>query len=357
MKFKKFLRIGILLVFVLITSFLLIEYASKNQSLEDSSALFGGKLESGYPYAGYLIAVEPNNKITTCGVAFLNEKTAVTAAHCIIDNASIYLGTGEFKLSLRNNYEIQYAEQNPSWDSKTYKDIAIIYLDGEISALNTYATYSTPTLGCNYIIVGYGMNEDSVEGSLSNKHRKSSEICIEEMLNDEAFFKGSGGGICYGDSGSPVFEKGTNKLVGVVSSILVPQNFQGGNYCSINNRGVMVRVDANQNFIADFQNRVSEQNCSGSNCIAQANQFCSASQGISCSFGLSCVNSTCVANSGIPSISISSEFTSNSSAKSVLENIADRFNIDFSTSEGVLLGAILVALAIVLLLLVRFIFF
>ena len=113
MKFKKFLTLAFLLGSLLVMSLILIEHASKNLGVEDSSALFGGKLESGYLYAGYLIAVEPDSKVTTCGVAFIDDSTAVTAAHCIIKGAAHYLGTGEFKLSLRNNFEVLYAEQNP----------------------------------------------------------------------------------------------------------------------------------------------------------------------------------------------------------------------------------------------------
>lgn len=358
MKFKKFLRITILLIFVLTISFLLIDFASKNQSLEDSSALFGGKLESGYPYAGYLIAVEPNNKVTTCGISFIEKNIALTAAHCIVKDASIYLGVGEFKLSLRSNFEIEFAEQNPEWNSKTYKDIAIIKLKDEVYELEELATTTSPKSGCNYVIVGYGMNEDSVSGSLNNKKRKSTEICIEDILADEVFFQGSGGGICYGDSGSPVFEKGTNRLMGVVSSILVPDNFIGTNYCSINNRGVIVRVDDNSNFISQFRDKVAAQGCSGTNCIALEGQSCSLTSGISCSLGLTCSNSLCVKSTEIPSLNISTEIVaSTDSQKSIIETISESFNIDFSTSQGALLGITLLLLAIVIILLFKFLFF
>lgn len=358
MKFKKFLRVGILLITLLTITFLLVDYASKNQSLEDSSALFGGKLESGYPYAGYLIAVAKNNKVTTCGVTFIKPNIAVTAAHCIVKDASIYLGTGEFKLSLRNNFEVQYAEQHSLWNTKTYKDIAVIKLDKNVEGLNSFAEKATPKLGCNYTIVGYGMNEDSVEGSLNNKRRKSSEICIEDILSDEVFFKGSGGGICYGDSGSPIFETGTNKIVGVISSILVPDNFVGTNYCSINNRGVMVRIDDNEDFIADFENRAASQVCLGNNCIAQENESCTAGSGISCSAGLSCVNSVCVSDVEIPSVTVSTEIVATTDVqKSFLQTISETLNIDFNSTQGVMLGIVLFLLAIVLLLLLRFVFF
>lgn len=320
---SKIIKLLTLFAFILV-GLLVTIYVGRNLAPEDSSALFGGKLETGYEFAGYAIAYQ-GNKITTCGVAFINSSTVVTAAHCVPNGAEIYVGTGEFKPARRDNIAVNSFVINTGWTGKPENDIAVLNLAGNVD-LNTYATVSTPSQSCNYEIVGYGQNESSVSGDFSTKLRKSIQVCIDNVVGNIAYMTGSDGGICYGDSGSPVFEKSTNRLVGVVSSI-VANSTDKTSYCAVNNIGAIVLPKNYESFILASQFNTSSQpgtkavcgstcsvqsdcsdgltcinnSCSLSgpttSCISQTQSFCSPSLGVSCATGSNCIGSICVASS------------------------------------------------------------
>src|SRR5260221_6653085 len=218
MKKRRF-TIIVIIIILLISAAASFAVLTGNLAPTDTSALYGGKLEDGYHYAGYLIAFENDSKVTTCGVTFLSGNIAISAAHCIPNNSTIYVGTNQFRLQSSDNISASDATINPGWVGKPLKDISILKLSRAVN-LSEFAQIATPQVGCNYEVVAYGRNETSIPGDLSSKLRKSSEICIQDILQGEALIQGNGGGICFGDSGSPVFEKGTNKIVGIISSII-----------------------------------------------------------------------------------------------------------------------------------------
>ena len=323
------------LLAVILVGLLVTIYASKNLAPESSSALFGGKLETGYEFAGYAIAYN-GNRITTCGVAFINSSTVVTAAHCVPADAELYVGTGTFKPARQDNIKVNSFVVNSGWTGKPENDIAILNLSKNVE-LNTYATVSSAKEDCNYEIVGYGQNESSVAGDFSTKLRKSIKVCIENIIGNIAYMKGSDGGICYGDSGSPVFEKSTNRLVGVVSSI-VATSTDKSSYCAVNNIGALVLPNNYSSFILASQFNTSSQagtkaicgnsctlqsdcsdgltcisnKCSLSgpsvSCVSQTQSFCSPALGISCPTGANCVGSVCVAGSDIAETQVADVF-------------------------------------------------
>lgn len=325
MKKSRIIKI-LLLVAVVLVGILGTIYLNRNLAPDSSSALFGGKLESGYEFAGYAISYN-GNKVTTCGVTFINSSTVVTAAHCVQEGAEIFVGTGTFKPDRKDNIQINSYVVNPSWTGKPENDIAILNLSTNVD-LSTYATTSTPAEGCNYEIVGYGQNETSVAGDFSTKLRKSINVCIESIIGNIAYMKGSDGGICYGDSGSPVFEKSTNRLVGIVSSI-VSTSKDKSSYCAVNNIGAILLPKNYDSFILASQFNTSSQAASkaicGNNCLVQSDcsdgltclnnkcslggpttscvsqtqSFCSAALGISCPDASNCIGNVCVASSDV----------------------------------------------------------
>jgi len=316
----------LLLVAVILVGILGTIYLNTNLAPESSSALFGGKLETGYEFAGYEIAYN-GNKLTTCGVTFLNSSTVITAAHCVQEGAELYIGTGTFKPARKDNIKVNSYVVHPSWTGKPENDIAILNLSSNVD-LTTYATVSSPLEGCNYEIVGYGQNETSVAGDFSTKLRKSISVCIENIIGNIAYMKGSDGGICYGDSGSPVFEKSTNRIVGIVSSI-VSTNKDKSSYCAVSNIGAIVLPKSYDSFILSSQfstsnqaaskaicgnNCITQTDCSDgltclsgqcslggptTSCVSQTQSFCSTSIGVSCPNLSNCVGNICVASSAI----------------------------------------------------------
>jgi len=346
MKIKNRLKIFIFLVIFIVGGLIINEIGSifQNLALKDSSAIYGGQLESSYPYTGYMNEVTQDNKLVTCGATFLTSDVAVSAAHCIKPRSTIYLGINDFKLNATDNYLTEDSSINPEWLGKSSKDISIIKTKEPILNLNVFPEIGTPSNGCHYKVVGYGLNENNSDNNkLIYKPRKSSDICIIEIFNDQALFKGSNGGICYGDSGSPIFDKNTNKIVGIVSSI-VSTSLDTSTYCLINNSGIMVRLDSNKDFINSYislntnkpkcgqlcSNNICSKglSCTESNicsllnkndCIVKLDSFCSFGSGIGCEENFSCILNKCsknldtltniklVNNAGIQTVSLTSD--------------------------------------------------
>jgi V8-like Glu-specific endopeptidase len=325
----------LLLVAVVLVGLLVTVYLGRNLAPENSSALFGGKLETGYEFAGYAISYD-GNKITTCGVTFLNPSTVITAAHCVKEGADLYIGTGTFKPSRQENIAVNNYIVNSGWSGRPENDIAVFNLSTNVN-LGTYATIGTAKEGCNYEIVGYGQNETSVPGDFSTKLRKSIQVCIENIVGNIAYMKGLDGGICYGDSGSPVFEKSTNRIVGIVSSIVSTSNDKSS-YCAVSNIGALVLPKSYESFILSSQfgtasqgiskavcgnNCVTQTDCSDgltclnnkcslggltTSCVSQAQSFCSSAIGVSCGDGSNCIGNVCVATSELNQQQVSEVF-------------------------------------------------
>jgi hypothetical protein len=225
----------------------------------DSGAIVGGKLETGYPFAGFLISeLNSGNKVNICGASYLSSNIIITAAHCLNDISRLDAGIGQFKTDPAKNFASKSFLINPNWTQsdtitdigQSKDDIAIVQL-ATPAILDEYSNIVEPQLGCNYEVIGYGRSEATEVNSLT-RERKSAELCIEEVSDFVLLVRGKDGGICHGDSGSPIYEKGTNNLVGLMSASQLDEN---GN-CDLNNLAIVVRVDAQKAFIDDFTNKI-----------------------------------------------------------------------------------------------------
>ncbi|MCA9380944.1 S1 family peptidase [Candidatus Dojkabacteria bacterium] len=246
---KKLITVIIFIALALGAFGLFYKLLQNNLALDDSDALFGGELEKGYPFAGYLISYEPGGAMKTCGYAVLNKNIAVTASHCVDNSESIYLGLGDFSLQESNHISVIKATQKEQWvQSKNRShDFSILNINDTTGFYSEFAEIATPTEGCNYKVVAYGRTEDPTQNF--EKPRKSATLCASDIGANTFIIKGDGtSGICFGDSGSPIFYKDTNKLAGIVVSIILedPEDTQP---CAFGNTAIAVRPDANQNLI------------------------------------------------------------------------------------------------------------
>lgn len=246
---KKFARIiVVLLIFGLGSLGLYFAYQSqKEQDIKDSSALYGGKDEYGYPSAGFLITYTKDS-IKTCGYSVLTNTTAITASHCVDDAVNMYLGKNTFNSSLENKVTVLKATQKEGWinGKNRTEDFAILNFKNQ-GFYQEFAQVASPVEGCKYKVVAYGRTEDPLEDKI--KPRKSAQLCATEIGAET--FKVNGGpsaGICFGDSGSPVYYEGTNKVVGVIVSI-IHKNANDTNPCAFDNTAIVVRADANKKLI------------------------------------------------------------------------------------------------------------
>lgn len=220
-------------------------------SSEDSSALYGGRLETGYPSAGFMLSYDGLNLVDLCGIVLISPSTAVSAAHCFDKGTEFYQGINEFKSEKTSLTAVSAFKQKQGWDRRTStNDFAVATLSRTPPlALGEYAQVTTPKVGCNYVVVAYGRNETEINagGLTMERPRKSADVCITSMDANVFYINSSDGGICNGDSGSPIYEKNSNRFVGVVSAIIRPQD--GSPACFVGNTAIVNRADNNLNFI------------------------------------------------------------------------------------------------------------
>lgn len=244
------------LIIIVGGSLIITKLIQNNNSPEDSFAITGGRIESGYKFAGFLVAQKSDNRANICGISFLNSKVGVTAAHCFDNYLEVYAALGDFNLDVGRINRAASVDLHQNWDTKlgwtleqSKSDIAIITLKDSISA-NQFITIGTPDVSCNYIVVGYGQTgEENIDNT--NRPRKSTDICITELDEQTMLFRGSGGGLCPGDSGSPIIKKSTNEVIGILSAVETLPNSSTVN-CSVDNIGIALRLDRKQDFINKF---------------------------------------------------------------------------------------------------------
>lgn len=263
---KKNIRGFITLIFLLVVFIVIAILVQRDLSLRDTSALYGGELERGYPSAGYLVSYETGGSFKTCGYSVLNSRIAVTASHCVDNSEEIYLGTGDFSLDKNKQIKVRRAIQKEGWvnSQERSEDFAILEIDDRDGFFQTFAEIASPREGCDYRVVAYGRTEDARE--TFDKPRKSGSMCAEDIRSKVFFIQGDTAGICFGDSGSPLFYEGTNKLAGVIASIVLedPSNPEP---CAIGNKAIVVRADSNQQLINDTIQGLNDRSVSGTSVV------------------------------------------------------------------------------------------
>lgn len=214
----------------------------------DVSSVYYGDSESGYPFVGYITIDRKDGKVGFCGVNYFSEGIGITAAHCLTDAPydEIHAFTGEFNYSLSNSLDVEYAFTHPDYDeflsrpTAAFHDIAILQLE-DSPELREYVDIASPQVGCDYYLLGYGDNEDD-----EKYDRRGAAVCITKVTSERFEMGLDGAFFCSGDSGSGIYEKGTNNLVGIVSTY-------GHEYdCSRADAFFATRVDANKSFLDKY---------------------------------------------------------------------------------------------------------
>jgi V8-like Glu-specific endopeptidase len=259
MKSFKNLNFGTLVSFALILAlFILTIFVGNELLLEDNTsneraeAVFGGEPESGYEFVGYIIVETASGDKSLCGVNYISERIGVTAAHCIENGyTDIYPNTDEYTPAYeRTAYSVINAEEAPNYDGMfssfdaAIDDFAIIEF-GEDVILDEYAEITRPQEGCNYYITGYGVNENGL-----NIDRLGGDICIDRVDSERIEIRSGDVFFCTGDSGSGIYEKDTNNLVGIVSSFSPPGP------CPEATTFYAARADVQQRFVTSYSNGV-----------------------------------------------------------------------------------------------------
>ncbi len=234
-----------------------------NAELEvDTTAeeVVGGRHENGYAAAGHLLSGFRPDTLTgpACGAALIAPTIAVTAAHCIDDPQSVYaVGFGDVYSS--PPHLVSHVVMHPSYDGDPGRwerwrhDLAVLHLATPVLDVEP-ASIATPQLGCNSRYVGHGrvtegtfIEEDGYTGE-----RKSAGQCIDEIANQHLVTHGTDGGLCWGDSGGPLLQQGTNQILGVLA------DFDGIFSCYIGNSMIFTSLSGEHTFIDCAINRSSD---------------------------------------------------------------------------------------------------
>jgi V8-like Glu-specific endopeptidase len=249
----------ILTVLALIFGFY-IQSVDQSDEVDDVSVLFNARDESGYPSTVHLLSKTFSGETHLCGGTVIGNGVIMTAAHCVDDVQDLAIGVntidingGKFAyvtdITIKNGWNPDFSS-GAGWSvDRMRNDLAIVkYEPGDLSGA-AIGTVTRPSEQCNYKLVGYGMRIDESVVDIGNLRKKQSiDVCITELDKDLMYLTPeTGTGICFGDSGSPVYEKGTNNVVGVISSVLgkIPNQ-----PCSIDNKALGVRLDTHSAFIA-----------------------------------------------------------------------------------------------------------
>lgn len=310
--------------------FLFNRYEDGDSAVDDSSAIFGGKDEDGYPSAGYLVSYESANTVTTCGLTYVSQNIAVTAAHCVENSNTFFVGVDEFSYIESANFEVLEIFAHPQWDGEQRAyDLAVIRFENEATV--STSTIAPAEVGCGYEIVGYGSTELDATLDPGVRLRKSYQLCIDAFTDNNIYFSGETGGVCFGDSGSPIFKTGTNQVVGVLSAVFPLPGFTD-RYCDIGNNALAVRLDTFESYVAQYSQSTFStlalcgESCSNNSqcaeglscssgacttpsgsCQVASGNFCAIGSGISCSDGATCAFNSCVEQTNVSAEAINDQ--------------------------------------------------
>ncbi len=234
-------------VLLLLSSLILIT-AFATQLVSNVKALLYASPTSKIPESGYLIIKLYSGDYMQCGINYLSNSLGVTAAHCLKGAEAVYPMTGTYKRNAwKNAPKVSTFSTSPEYQdyigglTPGKADVGIIKLKDKVK-LPEYAKIASPTEGCGYYIVGYGQDENG-----DTLERNGLDVCIENITtySFELTFPGKSS-FCYGDSGSGIYKKGTNEIVGVASRFYSPIGMKG---CQYGTAFVATRLDDNVDYI------------------------------------------------------------------------------------------------------------
>lgn len=231
-----------------------------------ASAILNGTQDTTHTYAGAFYDAQTNQ---LCSGFLLSPTVAVTAGHCFTNGASIQ---ATFAVDIPDHFEGKnvvggtvYVDPNYCCgiDNPQTHDVAVVVLKTPVD-LSSYA--QLPDLGAvdgldkkaTVTAVGYGINVVTRGGGKPQPvlyaQRTSADLQVAHAgasLSDE-FLKlasspgGNQPGLCFGDSGGPLLERGTNTVLALAS-------FGSNEICSGHSYGFRLDTPEAQSFITSFE--------------------------------------------------------------------------------------------------------
>lgn len=225
-------RVGLVGVFALASAGCMIQHRSKHVSYRPSADRAQEELAEQRLLAQPFAIAVPEDAIvrvlggtTTCTGTVIDDDLILTAHHCLVERGA----RGEFTkkvldpelvhVELGGDYfawgevGVRHIVTPPCGESGGAGDVAVLVLKRKLIGLSTMAPRldGTPKVGEEVYPVGFGRCALSADAI----HRKTRDGGPIRAISGETIHVDAS--ICPGDSGGPVFAKGSREIIGVVS--------------------------------------------------------------------------------------------------------------------------------------------
>jgi len=215
-----------------------------------------------YPWLVSLARQGMVGMVHICGGTLLNSRTVLTAAHCLYDDfdsdnrrlvpaSEIIVYAGVHHLLNKNGAQaagIDYYENHPDWNpylTEVDNDYSLLFLDRSIMTMPGIVVPACLSIPSDEVFVpviaaGWG-NTEAGENSQIPKHvrletiyRNTCQQQVTQIITENMICtNGWASGICSGDSGGPLMDMGTKKVIGVASFVGdIKVDFIGRRTCS-----------------------------------------------------------------------------------------------------------------------------
>lgn len=215
-----------------------------------SAEVVGGRRESGYRATGYLL--KDGDDAPFCTATLVARDRVVTAAHCV-DQADKPVTFGLGTLAEQKRTPVTAMLKHPGWSPEQagrsqdwLHDVAVLTLASALDVAPIHVPPSIAAQGCGARYVGYGRTtegprdrEDGYTGE-----RKSTAICFDAATFGMLRVHGEGGGLCWGDSGGPLYAGDT------ITGVLHGHADRVAPTCEAGNRLLFTDLVAERDFLA-----------------------------------------------------------------------------------------------------------
>jgi len=233
-----------------------------------SAVQYGQPDADGHPYVGVLVALDSDGVgLWSCSGALIAPDVFLTAAHCVESPAAFAVVSFNAGPPFGGSWVLGLPVPHPDWSGaltipNTHdvgvvllgtevndKGFAVIAQEGLLDSLSTQRGKQD----ISFTVVGYGLQSVKPELSADPMRYVATTrlVNLRSALTDGYNLHLSSnpghwsGGICFGDSGGPVFYGDTNIVV-AVNSFVLNQNCKGSGF------GYRVDQDSARDFLEDF---------------------------------------------------------------------------------------------------------